>query len=187
MHRRNALADAAIEILGTAGMHKLSHRAVDDQAGLPPGTAANYFPRRGDQLAAAASRVAELQLTEMTAANRGVAGPATPDQLAGLIGAFLYESATRHRVRYLAIYQLTLEATRQPGLAQTLAQLGTGALAASIAAHRELGLPTSAEQVQTLITLFGGALLVLVTGPPGAVTRAGTMALARALVSGALG
>ena len=52
--RRNALADAAIEILGTAGIHKLSHRAVDEQAGVPPGTASNYFPRRDDLLEAAA-------------------------------------------------------------------------------------------------------------------------------------
>ena len=68
--RRNALADAAIEVLGTGGIHKLSHRAVDERAGLPAGTAANYFPRRDDLLAAAAERVAELHLAEMAAADR---------------------------------------------------------------------------------------------------------------------
>jgi DNA-binding transcriptional regulator YbjK len=186
MHRRNALADAVIEILGTAGMHKLSHRAVDEQAGLPPGTAANYFPRRDELLAVAASRVAELHVAEMAAADRQVAGPAGPDQLAELIGASLYDSATRHRTRYLAIFELTLEATRQPALAQTLAQIGMATAAATSAEHRALGLPTSAGQVQALMTLFGGTLLTLVTGPPGAVTRASTLALAQCLVSGVL-
>lgn len=57
LRRRDALADAAIEILGTGGIHKLSHRAVDEQAGLPQGIASNYFPRRDDLLAAAASRI----------------------------------------------------------------------------------------------------------------------------------
>ena len=68
--RRHALADAVIEVLGTAGIHKLSHRAVDERAALPAGTAANYFPRRDDLLAAAAERVAELHVAEMTAADR---------------------------------------------------------------------------------------------------------------------
>src|SRR5580692_7664586 len=72
--RRSALADAAIEVLGTDGIHRLSHRAVDERAGVPAGTAANYFPRRDDLLAAAAERVAELHMAEMTRADRAAAG-----------------------------------------------------------------------------------------------------------------
>ena len=53
--------------------------------------------------------------------------------------------------------------------------------------HRTLGLPTSPEQVQALITLFGGTLLTLVTGPPEAVTRDGALSLARIMVTGTLG
>lgn len=186
LRRRSALADAAIEILGTAGIHKLSHRAVDERAGLPPGTAANYFPRRDDLLAAAAHRVAQLNLADMAAANRRVASPAGPDVLAQLIGAALHDFATRHRTRYLAIFELTLEATRQPELTQTMAQLAAAMLDATVAEHRGLGLPTSPQQVQALITLFAGTLLTLVTGPPGAVTPQHTLMLARCLVSGVL-
>jgi hypothetical protein len=68
-----------------------------------------------------------------------------------------------------------------------MAQLGAAALDATLAEHRTLGLPTSPEQVQALIMLFGGTLLTLVTGPPEAVTRHSTLALARSLVSGVLG
>jgi AcrR family transcriptional regulator len=206
--RRSALADAAIEVLGTAGIHKLSHRAVDERAGLPAGTAYNYFPRRDDLLAAAAERVAELHVAEMAAADRAAAagspagGPAgTPagasaaasagvsagasaglDVLAELIGASLHEAATR----YLAAYELALESTRQPALAGALARLGAGAAETTIAEHRSLGLPTTAEQVQALIALYNGTLLTLVVAPPGTVTREATLALARALVAGAL-
>lgn len=187
LQRRDILADAAIEILGTAGIHKLSHRAVDEQASLPAGTASNYFPRRFDLLTAAARRVAELHLAEMAAADREAASPAGQDGLAELIGASLYDSATRHRTRYLAIYELTLEATRQPGLAQSMSQLGNGALEATVAEHRALGLPTSPQQAQALITLFGGTLLTLVTGPAEAITRESTLTLARCIVSGVLG
>ena len=193
--RRGALADAAIEVLGTAGIHKLSHRAVDERAGLPAGTAANYFPRRDDLLAAAAARVAELHVAEMTAADRAAAdarggAPAGPsaglDTLARLIGASLHDAATRHRTRYLAAYELALESTRQPALAGAMARLGAGALEVTLAEHRALGLPTTPEQVQALIALYNGTLLTLVVAPPEAVTGEATLTLARALVTGAL-
>jgi DNA-binding transcriptional regulator YbjK len=192
--RRSALADAAIEVLGTAGIHKLSHRAVDERAGLPGGTAANYFPRRDDLLAAAAERVAELHLAEMTAADRAAitsagaasVAPAGPDALAELIGASLHDAATRHRTRYLAAYELALESTRQPALAEAMSRLGTAALGSTLAEHRALGLPTTPEQVQALIALYNGTLMTLVVAPPGAVTAEATLALARCLVTGAL-
>lgn len=191
--RRNALADAAIEVLGRDGIHKLSHRTVDERAGLPPGTAVNYFPRRDDLLAAAAERVAELHIGEMTAANRAAAnsassaGPAGPDVLASLIGASLFDAATRHRTRYLAAYELALESTRQPALAEAMSRFGAGALETTITEHRVLGLPTTPEQVQELIALYNGALLTLVVAPAGSATPEGTLALARCLVAGVLG
>src|SRR3984957_7205742 len=180
--RRCALADAAIEVLGTEGIHRLSHRAVAERAGLPAGTAANYFPRRDDLLAAAAERVAELAMAEMTAADRAATAPAGPDALAPLTGPALFDAAGRHRTRYLAAYELALESTRQPALAAAMARLGAGALGTTIAEHRSLGLSTSPEQVQALIALFNGTLLTLAAAPRGTVTPDVTLALARCLV-----
>jgi DNA-binding transcriptional regulator YbjK len=183
--RRNALADAAIEVLGTAGIHKLSHRAVDERAGLPAGTAANYFPRRDDLLTAAAERVGELHMAEMAAADRtAAAAPAGPDALAALIGASLYDAAARHRTRYLAAYELALESTRQPALAAAMSRLGAGALETTLAEHRSLGLPTTPEQAQALVALYNGTLLTLAVAPDGTVTAEATLALARCLVAG---
>src|SRR5579863_6167310 len=198
--RRHALTDAVIEVLGTAGIHKLSHRAVDERAGLPAGTAANYFPRRDDLLAAAAERVAELHVAEMTAADRDAAdgsaagrpasAPASaapgPDMLAALIGASLHDAATRNRTRYLAAYELALESTRQPALAEAMSRLGAAAFGTTLTEHRSLGLPTTAEQVQALIALYNGTLLTLVVAPPETVTAEATLALARCLVTGVL-
>ena len=192
--RRSALADAAIEVLGSAGIHKLSHRAVDERAALPAGTAANYFPRRDDLLAAAAARIAELHVAEMTAADRAATAqangssdvPAGPDALAGLIGASLYDAVIRHRTRYLAAYELALESTRQPALAEAMSRLGAGALGSTLAEHRALGLPTTPEQVQALIALYNGTLLTLIVAPPETVTPEVTLSLARCLVTGVL-
>ncbi len=198
--RRNALADAALEVLGTGGMHRLSHRAVDQQAGLPAGTAVNYFPRRDDLLAAAAERVAELALAEMAGADRAgtdraaanwagtdrAAADGGLDALARLIGAALHDAATRHRTRYLAAFELALESTRQPGLAAAMSRLGAAALGTTVAEHRLLGLATTPEQVQALIALYNGTLLTLTAAPPGSVTPATCLLLARCLVTGVL-
>jgi hypothetical protein len=108
------------------------------------------------------------------------------DTLTGLIGAALYDAATRHRTRYLAAYELALESTRQPALAEAMARLGAAALGSTLAEHRSLGLPTTAEQVQALITLYNGTLMTLVIAPPGTVTPEATLALASCLVSGVL-
>jgi DNA-binding transcriptional regulator YbjK len=184
--RREALADAAIAILGTSGIHALSHRAVDERAGLPAGTAANYFATRDELLAAAASRVFRLHIEAMDAADSQVTGPVGPAGLAELIGGALYDSAARHRTRYLAIYELTLEATRRPALAEALSGMAAATLDVTTSQHRTLGLNLSPAQVQALITLFSGVLLTLAAGPQEAVTPHATRALAHCLVAGVL-
>lgn len=184
--RRQALADAAIAVLGTFGIHSLSHRAVDERAELPAGTAANYFPTRDELLTAAARRVFDLHIEAMDSADGQVAGPVDTDGLAELIGGALYDCAARHRTRYLAIYELTLEATRRPALAQALSEMAAATLDVTTGQHRMLGLHTSPAQVQALITLFSGVLLTLAAGPPQAVTPDATRALARCLVAGVL-
>jgi DNA-binding transcriptional regulator YbjK len=185
--RRNGLTDAAIEVLGTRGIHYLSHRAVDQAAKLPAGTTSNYFKSRDELLEAVAHRVVELQLEEMnvaaeeaTAATQEVDGQG----LAALIGRSLYDGATCHRNRFLAIYELSLEATRRPALSEALASVAIATLQATVAHHRALGLQSSPEQVQMLMTLFGGALFALVTAPPELVTEEGANMLARCMVTG---
>ena len=67
-----------------------------------------------------------------------------------------------------------------------MARLGAAALGTTLAEHRALGLPTTAEQVQALIALYNGTLLTLVVAPPETVTPEVTLALARCLVTGVL-
>ncbi|WP_369198718.1 TetR/AcrR family transcriptional regulator [Streptomyces djakartensis] len=48
--RRNALLDAAIDVLAREGSRGLTLRAVDTQAGVPVGTSSNYFRNRDELL-----------------------------------------------------------------------------------------------------------------------------------------
>jgi hypothetical protein len=127
-----------------------------------------------------------LHIEAMEAADSQVAGPVDPGALAELIGGSLYDSAAHHRTRFLAIYELTLEATRRPALAEALSGMLAATLDVTIGQHRALGLDTSPAQVQAMMTLFSGVLLTLITGPPEAVTPDTAATLARCLVAGVL-
>ncbi|MEV0585295.1 TetR family transcriptional regulator [Nonomuraea sp. NPDC050310] len=179
--RRRAVADAAIALLAEAGVHGVTHRAVEKAAGLPPGTASNYFRSREALLVAAAERVVELHQEEMAHA---VAPPG--DDLAGMLADSLFTAATELRPRYLAIFELQLEAVRRPVLAEALAGLEAGALRVTAGLHDDLGLGTSREGVAALMALYGGALFTLVTAPPERITRDGVRQVAAAIVRGAL-
>ncbi len=176
--RRQALTDAAIELLAESGVHGLTHRAVEKAAGLPAGTASNYFRSREALLVATAERVAELHLADT---DRAVARPAP---LADLLTESLFTAATTLRTRYLAIFELQLEATRRPALASALARLQGAAMRLTAGQHDRLGLDTSQEQILTLMALYGGALFTLVTLPPGSVTRDMARHLVEAMMRG---
>lgn len=182
--RRRALTDGALHVLATSGLRGFSHRAVDTAAGLPAGTAANYFPSRDALLAAAAERVLELHEADMAAAHEPITGSVDREGLIALLAMSLEASATHHRDRYLAVYELTLEATRRPTLQHAFDTLRESAVDFTHAQHQALGLPTSREDVETLITLYGGALFALITGQAGAATPATCTALARTMVAG---
>ncbi|WP_370384693.1 TetR/AcrR family transcriptional regulator [Catenulispora sp. GAS73] len=182
--RRRALTDGALRVLAASGMHGFSHRAVDAAAELPAGTAANYFGSRDALLGAAAERVLELHEEDMAAAHGLLTGPVDREGLIGLLAMSLEMSVKLHRERYLAVYELTLEATRRPALRETFEAIREAAVQYSYEQHQMLGLTTSREDVATLVALFGGALFGLITGQAGEADAATCAALARTMVAG---
>lgn len=179
--RRQVLADAAIELLASSGVHGLTHRAVEKAAGLPAGTASNYFRSREALLVAAAERIAGLHHADTA---RAVEQPAT---LVDLLTESLLTAATTLRSRYLAIFELQLEATRRPVLAAALAGLQDTASHLTAGHHGELGLATPPEKIPVLMALYGGALFTLVSAPPGSVSRVVVQNVAEGIVHGLAG
>ncbi len=162
--RRAQLTDAAIGLLARDGTHGLTHRAVERAAGLPAGTAVNYFRSREGLLVAVAERVVSLHLQDMQRIDRQLDAGVASHPLADLLEASLMEAATAERERYLAIFELRMEARRRPALAAALARLDSVATVFTADEHAALGLGVPPEAVPTLMTLYGGALFVLVTG-----------------------
>lgn len=191
--RRRDLTDAAIDLLAASGVHGLTHRAVENAAGLPSGTTSNYFRSREALLVATAERIVELHRADMEqaardhkAAHATGAAPSLTEQVIDLLTESLLAAATTLRSRYLAIFELQLEAVRRPALASALTGLQDTAVRFTADHHADLDLPIPAEAIPTLIALYGGALFTLVTAPPGLIERHAVQGVVRAIVHGAV-
>src|ERR1700758_1853681 len=82
--RRAQILDAAIGILADVGVGGLTHRQVDDRAGLPAGTTSNYFRTRQALLEATAARTVDLY-GQGVEASQAAFGPLAPDGVKALI------------------------------------------------------------------------------------------------------
>lgn len=205
--RRRSLADAAIALLAEQGAHGLTHRAVEARAGVPAGTATNYFRNREKLLHAAAERIIELHLAEAAEATSVVAdtgaratrgegaatttpphdrAEATAQTLVDLLSDSLWTAVTTLRERYLAVLELQLEARRRPALAAALTGLWNTAFTSTAELHEDLGTLASETSISTLITLYGGALFTLATRPVELLDQASVRTLTEAMVRGAL-
>lgn len=122
--RRNEIADAALAVLGSEGSRGLTHRAVDEAAGLPSGSTSNYFRTRDALYEAAARRHAELDMpsaADIEVASAAVAGGLDRDQARAMIVAALEPIVDpKARPTLIARFELTLEANRRPSLRPAL-------------------------------------------------------------------
>jgi DNA-binding transcriptional regulator YbjK len=161
--RAGQVADAAIAVLADHGGRGLTHRAVDQAAGLPPGTTSNYARTREALLTLTLARIAELDLAEGAA---GVAGSGLADGVAQMVHQWIIEPGRRQR--FLARLELAFEATRRPELRAAYDEMGRGfrteaarLLAAAGSAHPE-------RDAWTLIAWVEGTAFYALAGAGGA-------------------
>jgi len=171
MSRRALIADAAISTLARDGMRGLTHRAVDRTAGLPEGSASYYFRTRQALLQATVERLAELTTTDMLASAALVDSAAVPPPPApeltdfGALAAVLVESwLTSGRERQLARYELSLEATRQPELRQTLVTTGAAIRAVIAGRFAAAGVPEPHQRAADFAAFIDGLLFDQIAG-----------------------
>ncbi|MEU9623269.1 MULTISPECIES: TetR family transcriptional regulator [unclassified Streptomyces] len=133
--RADLITDAALALLAERGMRGLTHRAVDERAGLPQGSTSNYARTRQSLLEATVRRLAEREARvlapgELPVPGAGQApGPRTgrgrdtqngphtgPEALIAGLALALHRYLTRHPELLVCRYELALEATRRPEL-----------------------------------------------------------------------
>ncbi|MEV0436070.1 MULTISPECIES: TetR/AcrR family transcriptional regulator [Nocardia] len=162
--RRQALLDAAIEVLAAEGARGLTFRAVDKQANVPAGTASNYFANRDELLTQAGSRFYEVvQPTEETLALVSE-GPKTVENITALMKEVVGRLES-HRTAYLALLELRLEATRRPELRKVLTERVGADLEFNVRNHLASGQPGDEASVLLLYLALNWLILEHLTLP----------------------
>ncbi len=152
--RRTALVDAAIEVLARDGARGLTFRAVDAEAGVPKGTASNYFANRDDLLDQAAERV---HLRVAVGAAEGT--ETEPQALLTQFMRLLLHRISDDRAGWLALLELRLEATRRPELRAKLTKTLRDNLDTNIEGRRQGGLP--GDDLTTMLLYYAMTGLIL--------------------------
>lgn len=155
--RRAALLDAAIEVLAREGSRGLTLRAVDAEAGVPTGTASNYFANRGQLLVQILHRTRERLVPDQA----DLAGPLDTKVLLRR----LLERMRRERSVHIAMLELRLEGTRRPELQAELSGFQRLELHANVTWHLNAGLPGDRQGVVLLYLAMLGLIVDDLTAP----------------------
>ncbi|WP_225644847.1 TetR/AcrR family transcriptional regulator [Streptomyces werraensis] len=161
--RADLVADTALALLAERGMRGLTHRAVDEAAGLPQGSTSNVARTRQALLELAVRRLADreervLALQELPDPREGT------DALLDALALTAHRALTRNRDLTLARYELALEATRRPELRVHFDAAGARFRTHLTALVTALGSPSPDRHALTLIAWADGLLFSCVAG-----------------------
>ena len=193
--RTRQVGDAAIAVLAEHGARGLTHRAVDQAAGLPPGTTSNYARTRAALLTLTLTRIDELDTAEATGgavgtdgvngisgSEVGVAGrdeagldgtrvaEALADVLTMLLDRWITDPGARRRV--LARFELALEATRRPEMRAAYDEMGRAIRAQVVRLLAAAGSAHPERDAWTLIAWVEGTAFYALAGAGGAAAPA---------------
>jgi AcrR family transcriptional regulator len=164
LERRNKILDTAIDILCDDGVGGLTHRQVDNCAGLPAGTTSNYFRTRQALLEATAARTADLHWQRVEVL-QSVIGPLTRDALKALMIRML-EPDEQFRRWTLARFELFMEGTRRPELRPSIKELQAAAVKSATLIIAAAGFTPTPERMDELSRLLNGLAFSNFTIPP---------------------
>jgi len=156
--RRIALADAGIELLADTGARGLTHRAVDARAGVPVGTASNYFPSRQALLEALVTRITE-QLTPDPAVHARLSALEPSRQVFADYTRDIVARLTTERSVTLALFELRIESARNPDVAALVGGWQRDGFAGDVAFNRAAGLPGGAREIAMFHYAIDGLVL----------------------------
>ncbi|WP_406288295.1 TetR/AcrR family transcriptional regulator [Embleya sp. NBC_00896] len=162
------IGDTAIRLLVERGMRGLTHRAVDESAGLPPGSTSYYARTRAALLELALARMTVLEAGEFASVRGdGDLVAALPADLAGIadLVAVIVGGAIRDgRDQKIARYELALEATRRPELRGVYDEAGAAFRGAAVGMLAALGSRDPERHGRFLVAWCEGVMFDAIAG-----------------------
>jgi DNA-binding transcriptional regulator YbjK len=182
--RSETVADTAIALLAERGMRGLTHRAVDEAAGLPPGSTSNLARTRAALLELTLSRLTELEMRALAPAYES-----TSTELPGLVSgmAAALHVQLKDRMRTLARYELALEATRRPELRKIYDQAGRRFRDPAVALLAAMGSKDPVRHARQLVAFSEGLMFDAIVGAGETPTPDDLHHALRDLLTGMLG
>jgi DNA-binding transcriptional regulator YbjK len=159
--RRDALLDAAVEVVGKHGLAGTTHRSVTEAAGVPLATASYYFSSIAELVAEALTRFVRARAEQMEVGDlSAIAEFLTPADIATSFAARIMDLSPIQR---MAFYEVLVNAMRSPELAEPAREaLGTYRRAAQTGLAA-VGGPTDDRSARAFVALgLGMGLLHLV-------------------------
>jgi DNA-binding transcriptional regulator YbjK len=164
--RRRELLDAAVGVVADEGLRGLTHRAVDRRAGLPEGTCSAYLRTKQVLLLAVTGHVAATLASDIDRLALELADCDGEEEQAVARTLALFERWIEERQLVLAKLELSLEAPRNPAVAEVLTiwrsrlvDVVDGMLT------RACELPGQAR-AEALVASFDGLLIAALQKPP---------------------
>ncbi|MBF8192377.1 TetR/AcrR family transcriptional regulator [Nonomuraea sp. K274] len=142
-------------------MRGLTHRAVDEAAGLPPGSTSNLARTRAALLELALSRLTELEMRALAPAYQS--DEVDLSGLPGRMAEALYIQLQDRR-RTLARYELALEATRRPELREIYDAAGRRFRDPAVALLTAMGSREPVRHARQLVAFGEGLMFDAIAG-----------------------
>jgi len=155
--RRRELADAGLAVLARDGARGLTHRAVDSEAGVPAGTASNYFRSRRALIAGLFARIGERLAPDPRVHDGLSAREPSVELFADYIRDIVARLSANRDVT-LALFELRLEAARRPELRGQVGQWLRANFAGDIEFNTSAGLPGGAAEIALFHYAIDGLL-----------------------------
>jgi DNA-binding transcriptional regulator YbjK len=163
--RRRELLEAAVHVVADEGLRGLTHRAVDRRAGLPEGTCSAYFRTRQALQVAVTQYVAAAMAADVDELAAELVECSGDEARAVGLTLALFERWLDEREPLVAKLELSLEAPRNPAVAQALSASRTrlvGVVDGLLSpAARERG----DARAEALVASFDGLLIAALQKP----------------------
>jgi DNA-binding transcriptional regulator YbjK len=164
--RRRRLLDAALHVVADEGLRGLTHRAVDRRAELPEGTCSAYLRTRHALLAALTEYVAATLHGDIDRLAAELVGCTGGDDRPVELAMAMFSRWLEERELLLAKLELSLEASRNPDLADRLAAWRERLVGVVEQILSERGTDQSRDRAEALTAAFDGILFAALLKPP---------------------
>lgn len=170
-----------MELLGTQGLRALTHARVDAAAGVPKGSASNYFRTRAALMAGVVEYIVDQ---EMAGQDAPEALPDTVEGLVGLLAGMVEQLTSTFRVRTTARYVLFLEGSHDAAVQGPLLAGRARFRALAEAGMAAVGAADPAAAATAVMAMGEGLIIHRIAVDPDAPVRAAIDGVVRAFSAG---